>query len=123
MTSTTFSLHRSHSSLPLLSSMCDSRDISFRKIKEKGSLQSFRQYSLTVGGSVRINVRLVSSLTGLDLTNKKYMLLFVHTEITEFKPIKQETIRYTLKDQMTLKGHQLIHGPTSQTKKLSSPRP
>ena len=47
----------------------------------------------TFGG--RITVRLVSSLTGLDLTKQENMLFFVYTETTESKSVKLETC-YTM---------------------------
>ena len=50
---------------------------------------------LTVGGS--ITVKLVFSLTGLDLTKRENVLLLVLcSEATEFKPVKLETSRTVL---------------------------
>ena len=47
------------------------------------------QRTLTVGGS--IIVRLVSSLTRLDLTNKEILLFLVCSEAPESKLVKLET--------------------------------
>ena len=47
------------------------------------------QRPLTNGG--RITVKVVSSLTSLDLTNKENMLLFACSEAVEIKLVKLET--------------------------------
>ena len=47
------------------------------------------QRTLTIGGSK--TVQLVSSLTGLDLTKKENMLLFVCSDAVESKLVKLET--------------------------------
>ena len=39
----------------------------------------------------RITVRLVSSLTGLDLTKQVNLVFFECTETTKSKPVKQES--------------------------------
>ena len=52
-------------------------------------VRTFRQRTLTVGG--RITVRLVSSLTRLELTNEGNIILFVFSESVLCNLVKLET--------------------------------
>ena len=61
------------------------------KFQKNLSNDGLHQTTLTAGG--RITVRLVSSLTRQDLTQKENMLLFLCSEAVESKLVKLETSR------------------------------
>ena len=55
----------------------------------RGAIVQCLQRTLSARG--RIPIRLVSSLTGLDLTKQENLLLFVPMETTDANPVKQKT--------------------------------